>query len=114
MRTDASATDTAAVIAQVLAVDVHACGWLVIQTDRRLDTARVIWAGAELMSRRSRARVRRCLLVRRPSRIDITLSTDVVVAYLPVDVRMGDLLSLPARASSRQLAQPPSRQPKIS
>jgi hypothetical protein len=84
-------------VAQIVAVDRHACGLTVVLTDQRLDDARVIWSAARLANRRSRSRQRRVLLVRRPGRVDITLTTDVVVAWLPADIRFGDVIVLPSR-----------------
>ncbi len=86
-----------AFITQVLAVDQHECGLLVVLTDRRLDDAPVIWAGATLANRVSGKRARRCLLIRRSSRVDITRSTDVILTELPADLRMGDIIAIPLR-----------------
>lgn len=85
---------------QILAVDRHRSGYLVAQPNCRLDDAPVIWSGARLANRMSSKRRRMCLLVRQPSTVDLAEATDVVVAYLPIDLRMGDILALPARATA--------------
>jgi hypothetical protein len=82
---------------QILAVECHESGCLIAQPNCRLDNAQVVWSGARLASRTSRKRTRMCLLVRRPGTIDLAVATDVVVAYLPADLRMGDVLALPSR-----------------
>jgi hypothetical protein len=61
---------------QILAVECHESGCLIAQPNCRLDNAQV---------------------VRRPGTIDLAVATDVVVAYLPADLRMGDVLALPSR-----------------
>jgi hypothetical protein len=91
----------AELVTQVLAVERHRSGYLVAQTSCRLDDAPVIWSGARLTNRLSRKRSRMCLLVRRPSTVDLAEATDVVVAYLPIDLRMGDILALPSRVPAR-------------
>ena len=83
-----------------------ASGYLVAQPNCSLDDAPVIWSGARLANRVSRKRSRMCLLVRRPSTVDLAEATDVVVAYLPVDLRMGDVLALPSRVHAKVGAAP--------
>jgi hypothetical protein len=96
----------AELITQVLAVERHRSGYLVAQPNCSLDDAPVIWSGARLANRMSRKRSRMCLLIRRPSTVDLAEATDVVVAYLPVDLRMGDVLALPSRVHARVGATP--------
>lgn len=90
----------AELITQVLAVERHRSGYLVAQPNCSLDDTPVIWSGARLTNRKSHKRSRMCFLVRRPSTVDLAEATDVVVAYLPIDLRMGDILALPARATA--------------
>jgi hypothetical protein len=87
-------------LTQILAVERHRSGYLVAQPSCALDDAPVVWSGARLANRQSRSRRRMCLLVRRPSTTDLADATDVVVAYLPTDLRMGDILALPSRVPS--------------
>jgi hypothetical protein len=86
-------------VSQVLAVDRHSCGRMVVQLDCRLDRLPFIWSRARLVSRSSHARSVLWLAVRRPSRVDMVESTDVVAIRLPADLQMGDLLEIPARPS---------------
>jgi hypothetical protein len=93
---------------QIVAVERHRSGYLVAQPNCRLDDPRVIWSSARLANRTSRKGSRMCLLVRRPSTTDLADATDVVVAYLPSDLRMGDILAIAARVPA-PIAQPERR-----
>jgi len=92
------ATDLPLLVTQVQAVDRHACGRPVLQLDCRLDRLPFVWSQARLFSRSSRARSVLWLAVRRPSRVDIVVSEDVVALPLPADLRLGDLLAIPGRS----------------
>jgi hypothetical protein len=85
-------------VTQVLAVDRHVCGRMVVQLDCRLDRLPFVWSEARLVSRSSRARKIVWLAVRRPSRVDMVLSEDVTAIRLPADLHMGDLLEFPGRS----------------
>lgn len=52
-----------------------------------------------------------CFLVRRPSTVDLAEATDVVVAYLPADLRMGDIIALPSRVHAAVGARPAEARP---
>jgi hypothetical protein len=88
---------TPILVSQVLAVDRHSCGRMVVQLDCRLDRLPFVWSQARLVSRSSRSRKVLWLAVRRPSRVDLVDSTDVVAIRLPADLQMGDLLEIPGR-----------------
>jgi hypothetical protein len=89
--------DLETLVTQVQAVDRHVTGRLVVQLDCRLDRLPYAWSEARLISRRSRARDRTWLVVRRPSRVDMVYSDDVLAIRLPGDLRLGDLLAIPRR-----------------
>jgi hypothetical protein len=86
-------------VSQVVAVDRHSCGRRVVQLDCRLDRLPFIWSRAHLVSRTSHARNVLWLVVRRPSRIDMVDTDDVLAIRLPADLHMGDLLEIPGRSS---------------
>jgi hypothetical protein len=85
-------------VAQVQAVDRHVSGRPVIQLDCRMDDLPFAWSEARLLNRHSSARARLWLVVRRPSRIDMIYSEDVLALRLPSDLRLGDLLAVPSRS----------------
>ena len=85
-------------VAQVQAVDRHISGRMVAQVDCRLDRLPYAWSEARLVGRPSTARSRLWLVVRRPSRVDMIYSDDVVAVRLPADLRFGDLLAVPERS----------------
>jgi hypothetical protein len=89
--------DLETLVAQVQAVDRHVTGQLVVQLDCRLDRLPFAWSEARLISRRSSARDRTWLVIRRPSRVDIVFADDVLAIRLPGDLRLGDLLAIPRR-----------------
>ncbi len=86
-------------VSQVVAVDRHSSGYRVVQLDCRLDRLPFIWSQARLISRTSYARSVLWLVVRRPSRIDMVDTDDVLAIRLPTDLHMGDLLEIPGRSS---------------
>jgi hypothetical protein len=96
-RTSSSVESDSVLVAQVQAVDRHCSGRTVVQLDRRIDNLPFAWSEARLLNRHSSARSRLTLVVRRPSRVDMVFSDDVIAARLPSDVRMGDLVAVPAR-----------------
>jgi hypothetical protein len=97
LRSAGAASCPPVLVTQVLAVDRHFSGRMVVQLDCRLDRLPFIWSEARLLSRSSGARTITWLVVRRPSRIDMVLADDVVAIPLPADLRLGDLLALPGR-----------------
>jgi hypothetical protein len=91
-------SDDETLVAQVQAVDRHISGRMVAQLDCRLDRLPFAWSEALLLSRPSRARMRTWLVIRKPSRVDIIYSDDVIAIRLPGDLRLGDLLAIPRRS----------------
>jgi hypothetical protein len=85
-------------VAQVQAVDRHISGRMVALLDCRLDSLPFAWSEARLANRSSRARMRTWLVIRRPSRVDMVYSDDVLAMRLPGDLRLGDLLVVPSRS----------------
>ena len=85
-------------VTQVLAVDRHFTGRMIAQLDCRLDRAPYAWSEARLLTRHSLARSHLWLVVRRPSRIDMVCTDDVVAVRLPADLQLGDLLAVPERS----------------
>jgi hypothetical protein len=85
-------------VAQVQAVDRHVSGRMVALLDCRLDSLPFAWSEARLFNRPSRARMRTWLVIRRPSRVDMVYSDDVLAIRLPADLRLGDLLVVPSRS----------------
>jgi hypothetical protein len=90
--------DDETLVAQVQAVDRHVSGRMVALLDCPLDSLPFAWSEARLINRPSRARMRTWLVVRRPSRVDIVYSDDVLAIRLPGDLRLGDLLVIPSRS----------------
>ena len=90
--------DIPMLVTQVQAVDRHFTGRMVVQLDCRLDRLPFVWSEARLLSRPSHARSRLWLVVRRPSRVDMVYSEDVLAVRLPADLRLGDLLAVPERS----------------
>jgi hypothetical protein len=65
--------------------------------DARLDNLRLIWSQAQRVGGARSARQRGILIVRRPSRVDIADTEDVILASLPANLRVGDLIAVPSR-----------------
>jgi hypothetical protein len=91
-------SDDETLVAQVQAVDRHVSGRMVVLLDCRLDSLPFAWSEARLVNRSSRARMRTWLVIRRPSRVDMIYSDDVLAIRLPGDLRLGDLLVVPSRS----------------
>jgi hypothetical protein len=87
----------ALLVTQVVAIDRHYSGRRVVQFDCRLDRLPFAWSEARLLSRTSRSRSVLWLVIRRPSRIDMVFSDDVLAIPLPIDLRFGDLVAVPGR-----------------
>ena len=75
---------TTVLVARVVGVRLDASGHPVIETDARLDDARLVWSQARLLGRVSTAHSGIVLV-------------DVYAADLPLDVRVGDLIAIPSR-----------------
>jgi hypothetical protein len=85
-------------VTQVVAVDRHCSGRRVVQLDARLDRLPFVWSEARLISRPRVARSVLWLAIRKPSRVDMVFSDDVLAIRLPADLRFGDLLAIPPRS----------------
>jgi hypothetical protein len=88
---------TAVLVARVVAMARHRGGCRVVQVDARLDNLRLIWSQAQRVGGAKTARARSVLLVRKPSTVDISESDDVILASLPANLRVGDLIAIPSR-----------------
>ncbi|MDQ1545928.1 MAG: hypothetical protein QOH69_832 [Actinomycetota bacterium] len=88
---------TAVLVVRVVAMARHRGGCRVVQVDARLDNLRLIWSQARRVGGTRSSRTRSVLIVRRPGRVDIAESEDVISAALPANLRVGDLLAIPSR-----------------
>jgi hypothetical protein len=95
---------TAVLVVRVVATARHRAGCRVVQVDARLDNLRLIWSEARRVGGSQTARARRVLLVRRPSRVDLAETEDVISVSLPANLRVGDLLAIPSRPLPVELA----------
>jgi hypothetical protein len=91
---------TGVLVARVLVVAEHYSGIPVIQIDARLDNLRLVWSEARVVGRRSGARSKISLLVRRPRTVDVARTNDVLAVDLPTRVAVGDLIAIPSRSIS--------------
>jgi hypothetical protein len=88
---------TAVLVVRVVAMERHRGGCRVVQVDARLDNLRLIWSQARRVGGTKTARIRNVLIVRKPSRVDIAETEDVISASLPSNLRVGDLIAIPSR-----------------
>jgi hypothetical protein len=88
---------TAILVVRVVAEAHHRAGGRVVQVDARLDNLRLIWSQARRVGGSHTLRTRDVLIVRRPSRVDMADSDDVVAASLPANLKVGDLIAVPSR-----------------
>jgi hypothetical protein len=88
---------TAVLVVRVVAMARHRGGCRVVQVDARLDNLRLIWSQARRVGGTKTSRTRTVLIVRKPGRVDMAESEDVISALLPVNLRVGDLLAIPSR-----------------
>jgi len=100
-----SDAQTAVLVVRVIAVEHHDSGATIVQVDARLDNLRLIWSQTRLLGRRSSARQKICLIVRRPGTTDLTVTDDVIAVEMPKDLRTGDLLAVPSRSIRASLIQ---------
>jgi hypothetical protein len=89
---------SAVLVVRVVATAAHQTLGMIAQLDARLDNLRLVWPEARLIGRRSSARQRRWMLVRKPSEEDMSTTRDVLPVDLPADLEMGDLLAIPSRS----------------
>jgi hypothetical protein len=88
---------TAVLVVRVVAMARHRGGARVVQVDARLDNLRLIWSQALRVGGSKTARHHGVLIVRRPSRVDIAETEDVLSASLPANLSVGDLIAVPSR-----------------
>lgn len=93
---------TAVLVVRVVGMASSRAGVPVLQVDARLDNLRLVWSEARRIGGRRYARNRTALIVRRPSRHDLSECDDVVAVSLPVNLRPGDLLAIPSRPMSAE------------
>jgi hypothetical protein len=85
------------VVVRVVAMARHRSGLPILLTDSRLDNRKLVWAAAHRLGGVPR-HSRRFLVVRKPGTTDIEDFDDVLLLWLPGNVRVGDLLSFPCRS----------------
>jgi hypothetical protein len=97
---------TAVLVVRVVAEARHRAGCRVMQVDARLDNLRLIWSQARRIGGRQTSRTRDVLIVRRPTRVDMADTDDVIPVSLPANLRVGDLIAIPSRPFSVNPAHP--------